>query len=58
MTTEDLLAYCLAFEAEHGPAALIITLSTFIEDRTEENGIEMAIDEVDGVMVIDLPTLN
>lgn len=42
----------------HGPAALIITLSTFIEDRTEENGIEMAIDEIDGVMVIDLPTLN
>lgn len=58
MSADDLLAYCLAFEAEHGPAALIITLSTFIEDRTEENGIEMAIDEIDGVMVIDLPTLN
>ena len=54
---EDLLAYCLDFEAEHGSPALIVMLSTIIEDRTEQNGIEMELD-VDGVMVIDLPTLN
>lgn len=54
---EDLLAYCLDFEAEHGAPALIVMLSTIIEDRTEQNGIEMDLG-VDGVMVIDLPTLN
>lgn len=54
---EDLLAYCLDFEAEHGAPALIVMLSTIIEDRTEQNGIEMEMD-VDGVMIIDLPTLN
>lgn len=58
MDASDLLAACLAFEAEHGAPALIVMLSTIIEDRTEENGIEMQIDEVDGVMIIDLPTLN
>lgn len=57
VTPEELLAYCLDFEAEHGAPALIVMLSTIIEDRTEQNGIEMELD-VDGVMVIDLPTLN
>ena len=55
---EDLLAYCLDFEAEHGAPALIVMLSTIIEDRTEQNGIEMSIDETDGIMVIELPTLQ
>lgn len=45
------------FSAEHGAPALIVMLSTIIEDRTEQNGIEMEMD-ADGVMVIDLPTLN
>jgi hypothetical protein len=54
---EDLLAYCLDFEAEHGAPALIVMLSTIIEDRTEQNGIEMEMD-ADGVMILDLPTLN
>ncbi len=55
---EDLLACCLDFEAEHGAPALIIMLSTIIDDRTEENGLEMSVDETDGVMVIELPTLQ
>lgn len=55
---EDLLAICLDFEAEHGAPALIVMLSTIIEDRTEQNGLEMAIDEITGEMVIDLPVLN
>lgn len=58
VTPEDLLAYCLDFEAEHGAPALIVMLSTIIEDRTEQNGIEMSIDETDGIMVIELPTLQ
>jgi hypothetical protein len=33
-------------------------LSTIIDDRTEENGLEMSVDETDGVMVIELPTLQ
>lgn len=54
---EDLLAYCLDFEAEHGAPALIVMLSTIIKDRTEQNCIEMELD-VDGVMIIDLPTIQ
>ena len=53
----DLLAACIAFEAEHGTACLLIAMSEIVNIRAEESGIEMVEDE-DGNVDLVLPVMN
>lgn len=53
----DLLEACLAFEAEHGAAALIIALSEIVEYRAQESGIEI-VEDADGNVELILPVMN
>lgn len=57
MDASDLLSACLAFEAEHGTACLLIALSEIVNIRAEESGIEMIEDE-DGNVDLVLPVMN
>lgn len=57
MDASDLLAACLAFEAEHGTACLLIALSEIVNIRAEESGIEM-IEDDDGNVDLVLPVMN
>jgi hypothetical protein len=41
MTTEDLKAACVAFEAEHGTEAFMEALSLIMEERLQAHGYDV-----------------
>lgn len=57
MDARELLEACLAFEAEHGAAALIVSLSEIVENRAQESGIEI-VEDTDGNVELILPVMN